>query len=207
MTTANITVTVDTSADTYVFVTNPAVEANLGILPIDISDGFTIKCDGANTTITMAVTIGAHATVTTAFAPTMAVVTTTPASYAMVAIGKVALTVPTYDGRPMSGKALWVATRFPIEIKPGGETAGPVSFGAVIWITVNGATGSSTVTVTPPGLFVGYGGTIPVAAAGSAFVIADVNDGAYELTTGSASEKMVPMIGTINVSSTKKPRV
>ena len=205
MATANITVTVDTNNDTYDFVTNPAVDANLGVLPIDIGDGFTIKSDGANTNITMGVAIAPHATVTTAFSPTMAVVTTTAASYAMVAIGKVALTVPSYGGRPLSGKALWVATKFPLEIQVGGQTAGPVSFGAVIWLTVQGATGSTTVTI-PAGLFVGYPGTTcVVAAAGTAFVIADVNDGAYELGAAGASEKMVPMVGTINVSSTKKP--
>ena len=146
------------------------------------------------------------ATVSAPFDPALQPATTTSAEYALSALGKVTLSVPTYGGRPLTGEPLTVAAQIGLELSASGPSSPNVSFGALVTLTVQGATQTTTVYV-PDGLFVGQGTSVQVDPGGTTYTIDDVEQGAYPLSTEQQNTKMIPLIGTINVASTKKPKL
>lgn len=207
MTTPSITVTVDTSAGTYEFTTEPYVKPPDEPLPVDRLGNVSIKAGGSNSNITVVATLPSTATETAPFDPALQPVTTTAETYQVTAIGKVTLTVPTHGGRPLTGEPLTVAPLVALELSASNPGTALVSFGALVTLTVEGATGTTAVYYGDPELFVGQTSPLQVEPGGSTFTLGDVDENAYELSTEqSASAKLIPLIGTINVSSTKKPK-
>lgn len=208
MTTPNITVTVDYAGGTYEFTTDPYVKPPDEALPVARLGDFTIKAGGSNSNITVVATLPSTATETTPFDPTMQPVTTTTETYQLTAIGMVTLTVPTYGGRSLTGDPLTLAPAVSLELSSSNPGTALISFGAQVTLTVQGATGTTAVYYGDPDLFVGQTSPLQVEQGGSTFTIGDVDENAYELSTEqSASAKLIPLVGTINVSSTKKPKL
>lgn len=202
-----IIVTVDTDNNTYEFTTVPAVSPGQSLV-VNYQGNFTIVAGGRNDNITVVATLPATATVLTPFDPTLATVTTSSAMYQLLAIGGVSLAVPTYNGTALTGTPLVIAPLVDLTLAEAGASTPSVSFGGQVKLIIAGLQIQTTVDA-PSGLFVGQTGTsVAVAPGGTAYSIADVDDGPYNVD-GSSSEKkvLVPLVGTINVSSTKKPRV
>jgi hypothetical protein len=207
VTTPNITVTVDTTASTYEFTTDPYVKPPEEPLPVDYQGSFTIKAGGKSDNITIVATIPSTATVTVPFDPAMDPVTTTVATYTLKAIGKVTLSVPDYGGRPLTGEPLMLAPVIVLTLEESNPQTSIISFGGLITLVIDGITSPVLVDV-PAGLFVDQGPQVTVAPGGTTYTIADVDEGPYEVSyeDNSRSDKLlIPLIGTINVSSTKKP--
>lgn len=195
-----ITVTVDLNNYTYTFTTqNPSVTPGSQSLTVPIGGYFTIGSGNAITGINVVATLPASATVTTPFDPTMAPVGTSYETYQLTAIGQVTLSVPSHGGRPLTGTPLTVAAFTTLTLTEAGSQSPNLSYGAVVSLF----TGYTTTADTTAGLFVGQGSQIAIASTGSAYTVNDVDENPYNVTT--ASSKTVPLVGTINVSSLKKP--
>ena len=197
-----IFVSVDTDSHTYTFTTSTSTNP----LAVLYGGNFSIVASGKHSDITVVATVPATATVTSPFTPALAIVTTTQDTYQLDAIGMVTLTVPTYNGVNLTGTPLVLAPFTTLTLTESGTQTPSVSFGAQVNL-VTGLT-IQTTGYTQSGLFVGEGGSVPIAAGsdGSTYTIADVDENGYPIST-EQNAKTRPLIGVINVSSTKKPKV
>lgn len=202
-----ITVTIDLSNYTYTFSTaNPSVTPGSQPLPVPLGGHFTIGSGNTYDGITVVATLPESATVTTPFEPAMDPVGTTYATYQLTAIGMVTLSVPSFGGRPLTGTPLVVAPETTLTLSESGSQTPPMSFGGLVNLFINGLTVPTTAATTS-GLFIGEGSSVPVAVDGSVYAINDVDENPYDVTASSQSKAvLVPLVGTINVSSLKKPK-
>lgn len=204
-----ITVTVDTNAWTYVFTTSdPSVTPGAETLPVPYEGNFTIVAGSNVTGIDVLSTLPSTATQTTPYVPAMAPVTDKATSYKLTALGQVTMSVPTYGGHALSGTPLVIAPETNVHLVEGGSSSPPVSFGALVRLVIDGLTKTVDATA-PAGLFVGQSGsTVSIAPGGSVYTVDDVYEGSYDVQydEGTSSKLVTPLVGTINVSSTKRPK-
>ncbi|HVV84026.1 MAG TPA: hypothetical protein VHE35_13215 [Kofleriaceae bacterium] len=207
-----ISVSVDTDAGTYTFTTsNPSVTPGAQPLPVIRLGNFTIVAVGKNSNITVVATLPTTATVTTPFSPSMQPVTKTAAQYQLTAIGMVTLSVPTYNGQSLTGTPLVVAPATSLTLTESGSSTPSVSYGAIVSLIIDNLQIQTTVTTSTSNLFIGQtGNTATVNPGGSPYQVADQYDGSYNVNgdgPGEQSKMVIPLVGTINVSSTKKPHL
>lgn len=203
-----ITVTVDTNAMTFVFTTSdPSVTPGAEVLPITYAGDFTIKAGSNVINIDVLSTLPATATQTQPYNPTMVPLTEKLDTYQLIALGQVSLSVPTYGGHALSGTPLVIAPVADLQLTESGSSSPPISFGGQVRLWIDGLARPELATA-PAGLFVGQvGTTIEIAPGGSVYTVDDVYEGPYTVQTDGSSSKLVtPLLGTINVSSTKKPK-
>lgn len=200
-----ITVTIDLDTYTYAFTTeNPSVTPGSEPLPVLLGGDFTIGSGNAYDNIVVVATLPDSATVTTPFSPEIRSVGPTYTTHQLTAIGMVTLSVPTYQNRPLSGTPLVIAPRTTLTLSEGGAQTPPISYGALVRLFIQGLEAPTTAD-TPKGLFVGQGESVEVAVGGSTYGLNDVDDNSYDVTTAMSKTVLVPLVGTINVSSLKKP--